>query len=113
MSEIKRKISETDSGSKQLKKALPQAVAQIFDDFHVWLRTVNILAQEICWNYFHNLWEQKQPTETEISCAFQHPNWETSEDGFWAKSWGLVDKYYSQSQVLNNQSKESSKNISI
>lgn len=40
MSEIKRKNSETDSGSNP-KRPLPQEVAQIFDDFHVWLRTIN------------------------------------------------------------------------
>jgi hypothetical protein len=39
MSEIKRKNSETDSGSKP-KRSLPQEIAQIFDDFHVWLRTI-------------------------------------------------------------------------
>ena len=40
MAEIKRKNSETDSGSKP-KRSLPQEIAQIFDDFHVWLRTIN------------------------------------------------------------------------
>ena len=40
MLEIKRKLTETDSGSK-LKKPLPQGIAQIFDDFHVWLRNIN------------------------------------------------------------------------
>ena len=40
MSENKRKNSETGSGSR-LKKPLPQEIAQIFDDFHAWLRTIN------------------------------------------------------------------------
>jgi hypothetical protein len=35
----KRKTSETDSGSKP-KRPLPQGIAQIFDDFNVWLRNI-------------------------------------------------------------------------